>query len=153
MAPTIDQLFRKHGDAFGVDPDMIKAVAMRESSLNSNALRNNPPRDISAGMMQVLFIPGADGHPVNFPDIPAADYSADTWHSLVLDDMYDPDISIYWGTLILHSYLRDFGFPRGIARYNMRAAANSPVGGPFPNQSYVHDILNNLAKLKGITAL
>jgi soluble lytic murein transglycosylase-like protein len=144
----LDEIFADYGAKFGVDPLLLKAIAMAESSLNPRALRNNPPRDVSAGLMQVLCIPDANGYCTNAPDIPPADYDADAWASMSLEQMYDPEVSAYWGALILASYIRDFGFPRGVARYNMRRAKDAPLNGPFPNQVYVNKVLSNYRKLQ-----
>lgn len=147
---TLDEIFADNGERFGVDPLLLKAIAMAESSLNPSALRNNPPRDVSAGLMQVLCIPDANGYCKNQPDISLSDYDPAEWSAVTLEAMYDPEISVYWGARILSSYLRDYGYPKGVARYNMRAARDAPLNGPFPNQAYVNKVLSNYRKLKGM---
>lgn len=143
----LDTLFAKWGARYNVDPDLIKAVSMVESSLDRNAVRWNPPNDVSVGLMQILAVPPHGTQP-------GTDYTAqnkfniDPW-PVTYSALFDADLNINLGTQILSWNLRTFGFPRGIAVYNRWDARTDDLEGPFKNQEYVNRVLRNLSTIKG----
>lgn len=139
---SLDYLFEKYGQKYGVDPLLLKAVAMVESSLNPNAVRNNPPYDVSVGVMQVLCLPGPNGACSNR-------FNVDGWQGMTHQALMDPETNIAIGAQILAWNLKTFGSPRGIAVYNSWTARHAGVNGPFPNDSYVRKVLYNFNRLKG----
>lgn len=145
---TLDDIFRRVGKARGVDPDLLAAIAFVESSLNPQAVRWNPPRDVSAGLMQILCVPpeGADRgedfvcqNRLNLPDWPS------TFNTLLNDTEGNVDIAAQ----ILRENIRQYGYPRGVAVYNNFSARHAGVNGPFPNDAYVGRVLKRLEFLKG----
>lgn len=138
---TLDQIFQKYGLRYGVDPLLLKAIAMQESSLNPEAVRNNPPHDISVGLMQVLCIPGANGICMNR-------FNVEGWDGTTFDMLKDPDKNVQIAAQILAWNLEKFGSPRGIAVYNNWSARTAPVDGPFPNQHYVDRVTSFYADLQ-----
>jgi soluble lytic murein transglycosylase-like protein len=139
---TLDSLFKKYGAKYGVDWQLLKAIAMAESSLQPDAVRNNPPHDVSVGVMQILCLPGPSGYCSNR-------FNVDGWQGMTADKLLDPETNIAIGAQILAWNLRTYGNPRGIAVYNSYSARHAGPTGPFPNDSYVAKVLRNLAKLKG----
>lgn len=146
-SPTLADLFREIGTRRGVDPDLLHAIAMVESSLRVDAVRWNPPHDVSVGLMQILCTPpdgaaqGADFSCTNR-------FNIDPW-PVRFNDLKTPALNIDLGAQILSWNLRSFGFPRGVAVYNMWAMRHAAIDGPFENQAYVDKVLSNLQKLKG----
>ena len=140
--PNTDNIFARWGKYYGVDPLLLKAIAMQESSLNAAAIRNNPPHDVSVGLMQILCIPDANGVCTNR-------FNVEGWDSATFDKLKDPDFNVQIGAQILAWNLKQFGYPRGIAVYNSWDQRDAPINGPFKNQHYVNNVLANLASLKG----
>jgi soluble lytic murein transglycosylase-like protein len=146
QAPTLRALFAKHGAAYGVDPLLLEAIAMVESSLRPDAVRWNPPHDVSVGVMQILAVPpegtqrGEDFMPTNRFDI-------SPW-PVSFAALKNPDLNIALGAQILRWNLRTFGFPRGVAVYNSWSARHAQESGPFPNDAYVSKVLHNLENLR-----
>lgn len=138
----LDELFVGYAAQNGLDPLLLKAIASVESAMNPNAVRNNPPNDVSVGLMQVLCIPDSHGVCKNRFDV-------EGWEGMTFDALKDPATNINIASQILAWNLRQFGFPRGIAVYNAWNARHAPVDGPFPNQGYVDKVLRAYANLKG----
>lgn len=136
----IDALFLKYGTLYNVPPNLLKALAVVESALKPNAIRNNPPNDVSAGLMQVLCLPGANGVCTN-------KFNVDGWQGMTLQRLLDPETNIKIGAQIIAYNLRTYGYKRGIAVYNSWSARNSPADGPFPNDAYVNKVLSLVNKL------
>lgn len=140
--PTLDALFRKHGAKYGVDPLLLKAVAMVESSLDPNAV-NNADR-YSVGLMQILYRPSISG---DLQSRPSNRFDIEGWSEATFDKLKDPDFNIKLGAQILAWNLRQFGFPRGIAVYNAWDQRVAPPNGPFKNQEYVDRVIANYSEL------
>src|SRR5713226_1241506 len=56
---SLDELYQKHGSAFGVDWRLVKAIAQHESRENPDAV--NPRDNESIGIMQILCRPDGQG--------------------------------------------------------------------------------------------
>jgi len=137
-APTLDDLYRKHGNQKGVDPMLLKAIAQVESAENPNAKN---PRDPSVGLMQVLCVPDGSGGCSN-------KFNIKGWPPESEKALYDPDLSLHFASQILKWNLDTYGMPKGIAVYNSWSARTDPGEGPFKNQSYVDKVLGKYYALK-----
>ena len=62
LSTTIDDIYAKWGNRYGVDPDLLKAIATVESGENPSAFN---PSDPSYGLMQILCRTGTDGFCAN----------------------------------------------------------------------------------------
>lgn len=144
----LDYLFEKYGQLNGVDPLLLKAIAKTESNLDPKAVRNNPPRDVSVGLMQVLYIPSIPG---DLSSPPSNRFNVNGWNVATFEKLQDPEFNISIGAQILSYNLRIYGYPRGIAVYNAYSARSDPAQGPFRNQVYVDRVLREYARLKGET--
>jgi soluble lytic murein transglycosylase-like protein len=136
---TLDDLYQSHGRQHGLDPMLLKAIAIVESSENPNAKN---PADPSIGLMQILCVPDGNGscsNKLNIQGWPPADARL----------LYDPDYSLYLGGQILKWNISTYGFKKGIAVYNSWGARLDPDDGPFRNQNYVDKVLNNYYGLTG----
>ncbi len=133
----LDELFKKYGAKYNIEPRLLRAIAVVESSLRVDAIRNNPPHDVSVGLMQILCIPDAKGFCTN-------KFNVDGWKNIKFNDLLNPDLNVSIGTQILAWNIKTYGYARGIAVYNNWSARNSPVNGPFPNQSYVNKVFKYL---------
>ena len=137
----LDSLFVKHGAVTGVPWQLLKAVAMRESSLNPDAINeeyDGPGGVASRGIMQVLCpqklnVPGWKGRE------PEGGCNV----------LFDPDKGIHFGAHILKWNLETFGFPRGVSVYNNYSMRKAPLHGPFSNQGYVDAILRYFIQYGG----
>lgn len=56
--PLLDALYARHGKEKGVDPTLLKALAITESSEDPRAVN---PADPSVGLMQILCVPNGAG--------------------------------------------------------------------------------------------
>lgn len=139
-SPT-EELCLKYGDMYGVDPALLRAIIRAESNGDANAIRNNPPRDVSVGLMQILCIPDAQGFCTN-------NFNVEGWSGMTFDALRDPETNIAIGAQILSWNIKQYGMPRAIAVYNNWSARKSPQSGPFPNQSYVNKVLAFYAEEK-----
>lgn len=139
MASTnyYDESFRKYGNKYGVDWRLAKAVAIRESSLNSNAYN---VRDPSYGIMQILCTPSINGTCGN--KLPAVI----GWPPKSRLDLYNADYNISIGVQILSWNISTYGLRKGIAVYNSWAARNETE--PFSNQNYLLGVLKEYERLK-----
>jgi soluble lytic murein transglycosylase-like protein len=136
---TLDDLFARYGVP-PLTPRLLKAICIVESNLNPNAVRNNPPRDVSVGLGQVLCIPDANGYCTNALNV-------DGWQGMTFEALKDPETNLYIASQILAWNIQQFGFPRGVAVYNSWSARTAPLNGPFPNQDYVNRVLSTMEKL------
>jgi soluble lytic murein transglycosylase-like protein len=132
--PSVDDLFRKWGAAYGVEWRLLKAVARKESRLNPNAVNNADNESI--GLMQVLCRPDGHGGCAN-------NLKVDGWRDATRRKLFDPEFNIKIGAQILAWNIRKYGMPKAIAVYNRWAERSSPVAGPFENHSYVAAVLGN----------
>ncbi|MDH5188838.1 MAG: lytic transglycosylase domain-containing protein [Rhodospirillaceae bacterium] len=138
---NLDLLFQKHGGAFGIPWQLLKAVAMRESSLNPLALNEENDGEggqASRGLMQILtpnrlnIIGWSGAYPLGG-----------------VNTLFDPDKNIYYGAQILKWNMETYGLYRGIAIYNNWSQRNEPANGPFSNQYYVDGIINYFKQYGG----
>lgn len=138
-AVTLDDLYRKHATAAGLDWRLLKAIAIVESSENPNAVN---PSDPSAGLMQVLCAgPGPDGRCTNRLNLPG-------WPPR-REALFDPDTNLQFAAGILKWNIDSYGLLRGIAVYNRWASRLDPPDGPFGNQTYVDKVTREYRALGG----
>ena len=142
MKNDYDDLFKKHGTKYGVDPLLLKAIARMESSLNPEAV-NNADR-YSVGLMQILYRPSVAG---DLKSRPSNRFDIDGWTEATFDKLKEPDFNIKLGAQILAWNLRTFGYPRGIAVYNAWDQRKAPKDGPFKNQAYVDKVVGYYKEL------
>ncbi|NIR58942.1 MAG: lytic transglycosylase domain-containing protein [Gammaproteobacteria bacterium] len=128
----------------GVPWRLLRAVAMRESNEDPQAInfeRDGVGGRDSIGLMQVLCPQ---------PLVAVRGWCGDRPCQGGCDRLFfDPAYNIGAGADILADTLRRGGFPRGIAMYNAASAKSAPPTGPFPNQDYVNDVINNFRALGG----
>lgn len=127
----MDELYKKHGAAFGVDWRLIKAHAQVESSENPAAI--NRADNESIGVMQILCRPDGKGGCANKLNVRG-------WKETTREKLLDADWNIYIGAQILAWNIAQFGVLKGIAVYNAWDQRNAPAAGPFKNQSYVDKV-------------
>ena len=132
--PSVNELFKKWGAVYGVEWQLLKAVARKESRLNPNAVNNADNESI--GLMQVLCRPDGQGGCANRLKVQG-------WSEATRRKLFDPDFNIRIGAQILAWNIRKYGMPKAIAVYNRWAERSSLVAGPFENQSYVAAVLGN----------
>ena len=131
---SVNDLFKKWGAAYGVEWQLLKAVARKESRLNPNAVNNADNESI--GLMQVLCRPNGQGGCANRLKVQG-------WSKVTRRKLFDPDFNIRIGAQILAWNIRTYGMPKAVAVYNRWAERSSPLAGPFENQSYVAAVLGN----------
>jgi len=139
--PAIDDLLKKWGAVHGVEWQLLKAIAMKESRLNPNAVSTDDNESI--GLMQVLCRPDGQGGCSN-------NLNVDGWRIATRKKLFDPDFNIRIGAQILAWNIRTYRMPKAIAVYNRWAERRSPIAGPFENQSYVDAVLANDARKTSI---
>ena len=139
---SLDDLYKKYGDRFSLDPLLLKAIAQVESSENPKAKN---PADPSYGLMQLLCVPNGAGGCKNRLNVLG-------WPPENVEKLYDPDYSVYIGAQILSWNQGRYGFNKGIAVYNSWSAHTAPQEGPFPNQGYLDKVLSKYRALGGLTA-
>jgi len=139
---NLDAIFQRYGIAYGVDPLLLKAIAMRESSLNPEAI--NAADHYSVGLMQVLYRPRDED---NLDAGPKNHFNVEGWDQATFTKLKDPDFNVKIGAQILAWNIRTFGLPRGIAVYNAWDQRDMPINGPFKNQAYVDGVLSNYRSL------
>lgn len=126
----MDQLILKYSD--GLDPRLIKAVIMQESTGNAGARRfEKSCKCYSNGIMQVR-------------------YSTAQWLGYTGDEvgLLLPDTNIEFGTKYLRYQLKRYGNTRdAIAAYNSGTVRHTS-NGLYRNQDYVDGVLNWYGKTK-----
>lgn len=127
----MDELYKKHGAAFGVDWRLLKAIAQVESSERADAV--NAADKESIGLMQVLCQPDGQGGCRNKLNVQG-------WPETTRAKLLDPDWNVYIGAQILAWNIRTYGLPKGIAVYNAWDQRHAPTAGPFKNQAYVDKV-------------
>jgi soluble lytic murein transglycosylase-like protein len=132
--PSVNELFKKWGAKYGVEWQLLKAVARKESRLNPNAVNDDDNESI--GLMQVLCRPDGQGGCAN-------SLKVDGWRGATRRKLFDPEFNIKIGTQILAWNIRKYGMPKAVAVYNRWGERSSPIGGPFENQPYVAAVLGN----------
>lgn len=130
----LEALYRKHGHEKGLDPMLLKAIAIVESSENPEALNPNDP---SYGLMQIRYVEGKTH--LDVMDFPPPS----------IEQLYDPDYNLHIASQILAWNISNFGFVRGIAIYNCWTCKDDPIEGPFKNQPYVSKVLQEYKSLGG----
>ena len=140
---TLDDLYESHGRQKGLDPILLKAIAIVESSENPNAKN---PSDPSYGLMQILCQPDGQGGCKNRLNVL-------DWPPQSSERLYDADYSLHIGSQILRWNIDQYGFNKGIAVYNSWTAHNDPQNGPFCNQVYVDNVLKNYYNLTGVMSI
>lgn len=139
MRGALASLYQKYGAMYGVDPALLRAIAMVESSENPVAVN---PSDPSYGLMQVLCKSSC-------PTCKCQNkFNIDGWSEATPTRLIDPEFNVKLGAQILAWNIRTYGPRRGIAVYNNWGARNASPNGPFPNQSYVDKVERNLARVR-----
>lgn len=144
---TLDDVLARVAARRGIDFALLKAHAIVESALKADAVRWNPPRDVSVGVLQVLCIP-PDGATPDENYVCQNKFNVEGW-PVSFNQLKDAETCADIAAQIIAYNLRTFGYPRGIAVYNNWNARLANIEGPFPNQSYVNHVLRELDKLKG----
>ena len=105
-----DDVFYEIGRAYGVPFALLKAHAIKESSLNRSAFRQEPNGKASYGLMQVLWWPNSNRFKNwGFPD----DYIRDG------SMLYDPEVNVSIACeIILDNYTRLKNLRDAINAYN-----------------------------------
>ena len=119
---SLESIFQKASDTYGIDIDLLKAVAKTESNFTANATSH-------AGAMGIMQL------------MPA------TARSLGVTDAYDPEQNIMGGAKLLASHLRKYNgnIAYALAAYNAGSGAVDSYGGIPPyqeTQNYVKRILS-----------
>lgn len=125
-------LYKKWGERFNVEPTLLNAIAIVESSENPNAVN---PADPSIGLMQILC--DADCETCSCKNR----FNIQDWPLATPERLKEPDFNIKMGAQILSWNIRKYGLPKGIAVYNAFSARFDPDNGPFRNQSYVDKVI------------
>lgn len=121
-----DDLFEKHADANGLDPDLLRAVTTQESTFNPRAISNKGAQ----GLMQLM--PG-------------------TARRFGVKDVYDPDQNIAGGAKYLKFLLDKFNgsVPLALAGYNAGEGAVVKYGG-IPPYAQTRDYVKKItSRYKG----
>lgn len=141
MGP-FDEIYQRHGTAYGVDWRLLKAHAQVESSENPSAF--NPEKagadDGSYGLMQVYTVVDSHGRVTNKLNV-------DGWPPKSVTDLFAPDFNVKIAAQIVAWNIHAYGLPRAIAVYNEWDQHNAPAAGPFKNQSYVDKVLKKARAL------
>lgn len=136
----LNGLYEKYGVLNGVNPNLLKALAIVESNERPNAKN---PRDPSIGIMQIFC--ENDG-----PNSPCKNkLNVLGWDQATPERLFDPDFNISIGSQIIAWNIQTYGFNRGIAVYNSFSARLDAPDGPFVNNEYVNKVLGELAILEG----
>lgn len=130
-------IYERWGSRYGVDPYLLRAIAIVESNENPDA---ENPNDPSVGLMQILCMPDADGRCTNR-------FNIERWNQATWQRLHEPDFNVEMGAQILAWNIKTFGYLRGIAVYNAWSARTAPPDGPFPNQSYVDKVVATYTRL------
>lgn len=128
---SYNSLYQKHGQTYGVDWLLLKALAIIESNENPGAVN---PVDPSYGIMQIFYT-GSNR------------FDIDGWPPTNSTQLLDADYNIRLGSQIIGWNLRAYGLEKGIAVYNKWSARNETK--PFSNQAYVDKVLNKYHSIGG----
>lgn len=135
---SLDGLFEKWGKTYSVDPLLIKAHAVVESSMDPNAVNRSDP---SYGLMQILCRNKDGGACTN-------NFNIDGWKGMTVQQLLNPDVNIRMAAQIIKFNLR-YGLPRAIAVYNSWDQRVAQISGPFKNQAYVDAVRTAYRNLGG----
>lgn len=140
---TYDESFEKASNETGVPFALLKAHAIRESALKSDAYHyDDATNGASYGLMQVEW----NSTGTNYNRLSQFGYSGDTIKDGSI--LYDPDTNAYLGACIIKQNLSRFnGNVRdAINAYNTGAAESVR---PAPN-NYVNDVVVYYSQLTGV---
>jgi len=148
--PALDALFKKWGEVYRVDWRLLKAHAIRESSLNPNAV--NRADNSSYGLAQILCRPNAQGVCTNKRvDELAREGRLQGWPPPRGGvQLLEPDYNVWIQAQLVARNIEDFGMPRAVAVYNMDSQRHAQRNGPFQNQAYVNKVLLYYEELKNV---
>lgn len=124
-SPQIDKYMRDASKKYGVEYELIKAIAKRESDFRPDAVREEPSiNDASIGVMQVL--------------VRTAQWQMND-NSITRERLMDPRFNIDVGAKYIRYNLDRFGgdFDKAIAAYNAGTPRYKSDGKTFTNQAYV----------------
>lgn len=117
-----NHLFIKYGKAFKIPPKLLWAIAKTESNFNALAINKNKNGSTDIGLMQINTIHKDKLNSLN----------------LTLNDLYNPEVSVYFGARVLKSCFNKFGFNyKGLNCYNGRVT----------NNKYNIKVLNQIRKI------
>lgn len=140
LSRNLDFFYQDVGTRHGVDPLLLKAIAMVESSENPEAVN---PSDPSYGLMQILCR-------ADCPTCPCKNrFNIQGWDQATPETLMDVRFNLDLAAQILRWNIDNFGFVQGIAVYNRWESRNDPSNGPFGNQGYVDKVLANFFNLGG----
>lgn len=130
MSDEYDSIFQRHGTRFNVDWRLLKAIAMKESSLNPAAINRSDP---SIGMMQILCTGYSSSKTCQNR------FNIQSWPPQKSDDLFNADTNVFYGAQILSSNIKAYGLRKGIAVYNNWSARLQEE--PFSNQGYLDTVI------------
>lgn len=116
-----NNLFKKYGEFYGVNPVILWGIAKTESNFDPNALNINKNGTLDIGLMQI--------NSIHYLKLKKFNYT--------LFDLYDPEINVAFGSYVLSRCLKKHGLNlRGINCYNGRTR----------NNPYSKKVLRNILK-------
>ena len=125
---TYDNIFEKYRTEL-VPANLLKAVAIVESSLDHKAVNRNDP---SFGLMQILYT-GSNKLYV------------DGWDDVSIEKLMKPDFNVHIGSQILNWNIAKYGRKRGIICYNNWSAREGLI--PYKSMKYYVKVLSVYARL------
>lgn len=146
----IRSIIEMMGVKYGLDPDLIEAFCMQESSGDPGAVRvefgfyerytkplnysdtEEVCRAMSWGLMQIM---GETARGMGYQG---------KW----LTGLLDPEINLDYCCRYLKGRLDKYGYEKGIASYNSGKPRYNP-NGTLVNQKYVDGVLGHLKNIKG----
>lgn len=135
----LDVLFKKWAAIYKTDWRLLKAHAVVESNLKTDAVNRSDP---SYGLMQILCT-NAGGTCSN-------KFNIDGWVGMTSARLLDADTNIRMGAQIVAWNQQQYGLLRGIAVYNSWDQRKAPIYGPFKNQTYVDKVVRVYTSLGGV---
>jgi soluble lytic murein transglycosylase-like protein len=129
---TLNELYKKYGKKYNIEPELIKAIAQAESGEDVYAINPNDP---SYGVMQILFT-GSNT------------FNIEGWPEVLLygkSYLMEPSVNIKMGAQILAWNVSQYGKWKGVAVYNRWASRMEEE--PFTNQAYVNRVKDNYQRI------
>ncbi|MEQ4672471.1 transglycosylase SLT domain-containing protein [Providencia manganoxydans] len=124
--------YDKAGKDYQIDPDLLRAVAFRESSFQPNAINQASPTRYAIGLMQI--------HSQNFAEL--QQYGI---HEIHLKK--DPCMNIYTGAYYLAKFIRITGdIWKGVGAYN--AGLSSKKEQQLKRQKYANEVYSIYLQIK-----
>lgn len=102
---SYDHLFARWGEVYGIDPRLLKAIALTESNLNADAI--NP--EGSYGLMQLMCKKWPCREDLK---------RFDGWPPETKEKLMDADYSVMIAAQLLADNIKLLGVRRGISAYN-----------------------------------